>query len=106
MGSAGTATALAGIAGGGLVALAGSGIIERPGDTDVFSFSAGAGSASFDVVPAARSANLDLRVELRDAAGQLLAAVNPTEALNAAFAVTLPAPGTYFLSGAPAKATR
>lgn len=97
-GTAGTATTLASTVAGGLSTLGGSGVIERPGDVDAFAFVAGAGSASFNVVPAARSANLDLRVELRDAAGQLLAAVNPAEALNAAFAVTLPAPGTYFLS--------
>ena len=55
-------------------------------------------AATFNVAPAARSANLDALMTLRDAAGTLLASANPTDALNASFSVTLPAAGTYYLS--------
>ena len=48
------------------------GVIERPTDVDLFAFSAGAGTATFKVTPAARSTNLDAWVGLRDAAGNLL----------------------------------
>jgi hypothetical protein len=56
------------------------------------------GTATFTVSPAARSANLDAWVGLRDAAGNLLANINPADALNASFSVVLPAAGTYTLS--------
>ena len=100
----GTATVLAGTAGGGLTTLATQGVIERPTDVDMFAFAAAAGTASFTVSPAARSANLDALVKLRDAAGNLLASVNPTDALNGQFSVVLPASGTYYLAvqGTPA----
>jgi PKD repeat protein len=97
-GSASTATPLSGTASGGLVELSARGVIERPGDVDVFSFSAGAGSASFGAAPAARSPNVDLKLELRNAAGQLLASANPAESLPASFTTTLPAAGTYHLA--------
>jgi hypothetical protein len=97
-GTPATATALTGTASGGLSQLGAQGIIERPGDVDVFSFAAGAGSSSFTVSTAARSANLDAAVTLRNAAGTVLANVNPADALNATFSVTLPAAGTYYLA--------
>jgi hypothetical protein len=96
--TAGNATVLSGAGGNGVTELSASGVIERPTDIDTFAFSAGAGTASFSVAPAARSANLDALVTLRDAAGTLLASVNPADALNASFNVTLPAAGTYYLS--------
>ncbi len=96
--TAATATALTGITAGGLRTLAAQGIIERATDTDMFSFAAGAGSASFNISPAARSANLDLLVTLRNAAGTVLASANPVDALAASFSFTLPAAGTYTLA--------
>jgi hypothetical protein len=93
-----TATVLSGTASGGITTVTAQGVIERPTDIDQFAFSAAAGTASFTVSPAARSANLDAWVGLRDAAGTLLANVNPTDALNATFSVVLPAAGTYYLS--------
>ena len=48
--------------------------------------------------PAVRAANLDAVLELRNAAGQLLASSNPLDGLNASISTTLPAPGTYFLT--------
>lgn len=96
--TAGTATVLAATASGGLSSASASGVIERPTDIDMFAFAAGAGNATFTVSPAARSANLDAWVGLRDAAGNLLANINPADALNASFSVVLPAAGTYTLS--------
>jgi len=97
-GTRATATALTATSSGGLTSLAAVGIIERPGDVDMFSFAAGAGSASFTVSPAARSANLDALVTLSDSNGAVLATFNPADALNATFSATLPAAGTYYLA--------
>jgi PKD repeat protein len=94
----GAATALAGSSSGGISTLAAEGVIERPSDIDVFSFASGAGSLSFNVSPAVRSANLDLLVELRDGAGTLLASANPLETLPAALSYTAPLAGTYYLT--------
>ena len=96
--TAATATLLSGTASGGVTTLASQGVIERASDVDVFAFAASAGTASFTVSTAARSANLDAWVSLRDAAGNLLANVNPIDALNASFSVVLPAAGTYYLA--------
>ena len=96
--TAATATVLTGTTSGGISSLASQGVIERPGDVDVFALTAAAGSASFNVAPAARSANLDLAVTLRDAAGNVLASVNPADALNATFSLVLPTAGTYYLA--------
>ena len=96
--TAGTATVLSGAGSNGVTDLSASGVIERPTDVDTFAFSAGAGTATFSIAPAARSANLDAWVTLRDAAGTLLASVNPVDALGASFSVTLPSAGAYYLS--------
>jgi PKD repeat protein len=97
-GTVGTATALAGISAGGISTLAAEGVIERPSDVDVFSFASGAGTLSFNVTPAVRSANLDLLIELRNGAGTLLASANPLETLPAALSYTAPLAGTYYLT--------
>lgn len=96
--TAGTATVLNGVSSGGVSTTSTQGVIERPIDIDLFAFSAAAGTASFTVSPAARSANLDALVGLRNAAGTLLASSNPVDALNASFSVNLPTEGTYYLS--------
>ena len=93
-----TATALAATASGGVSTASATGVVERPTDIDYFSFTAGAGSATISVSPANRSPNLDAWIGLRDAAGTLLANINPVDALNAGVTVTLPAAGTYYLS--------
>ena len=74
------------------------GVIERPGDVDAFAFYAAAGTATVTLSPAARSANLDAVVELRNAAGQVLASANPLEAVNASLSIVLPASGNYYVS--------
>jgi len=93
----GTATLLNGAGSNGVSSLSAQGVIERPTDIDVFAFAAAAGTASFAVAPAARSANLDALLTLHDATGALLASANPTEALGASLTVALPATGTYYL---------
>lgn len=96
--STATATPLAGTSSGGMTPLSIEGVIERPSDIDVFSFSSGAGTVSFNVSPAARSGNLDLLIELRNGSNALLASANPPDALPAALSFTLASAGTYFLT--------
>ena len=55
-------------------------------------------TATVAVTPAARSANLDLLVTLRDAAGKVLASINPVDTLNAGFSAVLPIAGTDTLA--------
>ena len=96
--TAGMATALAGNSAGGITALAAEGVIERPSDVDWFSFASSAGTISFNVLPAARSANLDLLIELRDSTGKLLASANPVDALPASISHVAPLAGTFYLT--------
>ena len=93
-----TATPLAGVSAGGVTSFAVDGVIGRSGDVDMFAVTAGAGSASFAVATAVRSANLDALLELRHASGQLLGSANPADALGATLNTTLPAAGTYYVS--------
>ncbi len=94
----GTATALAGAAGGGFTSYGITGVIERPGDVDMFSFAASAGTVAVTLNPANRSPNLDAAVDLYNTAGTLLASANPTEALNATLSFVVPLNGTYYVA--------
>jgi PKD repeat protein len=96
--SAGSATPLAAAPAGGITSFAAEGVIERPGDVDWFSFASAAGTISFSVTPAARSANLDLQIELRDAAGNLIASANPPDALPGSLSWSTPLGGTFYLT--------
>jgi PKD repeat protein len=93
--TAATATALTGISAGATSTASAQGVIERPTDVDVFAFTAAAGSTTVTLLGAARSSNLDALVTIRNAAGTVLATVNPVDALNASTTLTLPAAGTY-----------
>ena len=95
--TAATATALAGVSSGATSTASAKGVIERPTDVDVFAFTAAAGSATITLSPAARSANLDALLTVRDAAGNVLSTANPADALNASTTITLPAAGTYYV---------
>ena len=77
-------------------AVSGAGIITTRADADAFSFTTGAGLVSLSINPAALGANLDIRADLYDAAGNLVASSNPLDRLNASFSLTLAA-GTYYL---------
>jgi hypothetical protein len=72
--TAAAATRISGTTAGGVTTLAQSGFIERSSDVDVFSFVAGAISVS--ISGARRSANPDVKVDLLDAGGALLASAN------------------------------
>ncbi|MBN8508794.1 MAG: PKD domain-containing protein [Burkholderiales bacterium] len=96
--SAGSATPLAGSSAGGVTTFAAEGLIERPSDVDWFGFASGAGTISFSVTPAARPANLDPLIELRDGAGNLLAGAKPVDALPATLSVVAPLAGTFYLT--------
>jgi PKD repeat protein len=96
--SAGAATPLAGTSAGGITSFAAEGVIERPSDVDWFSFTSAAGTISFSVTPAARSANLDVQIELRDASGNLLASANPPDALSGSLSWSAPLGGSFYLS--------
>lgn len=73
------------------------GAIERLGDVDLFSITAGSGALTASVSPVALSANLDLSLSLVNDAGKVLATSNPEKALNASLSFTLPKPGTYYI---------
>ena len=90
----GTATA-ATVAG---TALSAVGVIERTSDVDVWSFASGAGPVSFTFTPWVNSPNLDIRAELRDSSGNVLATHSPVANLNASISFTLPAQGTYYVT--------
>ena len=87
------ATALARGADG---AYTGAGVIETLADRDWFGFTLStAGSTQLTVTPAAHGPNLNAKVELRDAAGNLVRAYDTTE-LGESFSVDLAA-GSYRL---------
>ncbi len=96
--SAGTATLLAATVAGSVASFSAEGVIERASDIDMFAFTSGAGTVSFSARPAVRSANLDVLIELRNAAGALLASANPVDGLPATLTATLASGGTYYVS--------
>ncbi len=94
---------------------ANKGVLERNTDVDVFSFVTGTGSVSLAVNPwimpaSYRGGNLDVVVELLDAAGALLVSNNPAATTTALIQTNLNA-GTYYLrirntgTGDPASST-
>jgi PKD repeat protein len=91
-----TASVLAGSASGGVTTYAVQGVIERPTDLDMFAFTAAAGAVTMALTPAARSANLDAWIELRDGSGAVLASANPVDALNASLTFNVALPGTFY----------
>ena len=91
-----TATRMASSTANGVTTVYGSGIVNSSTDIDVFSFVAGAGAVSLQVNPANRSPNLDVGVQLRDSAGNVLATVTPTDSMSATINVSV-AGGTYYV---------
>lgn len=83
-----------------------SGLITTQSDVDVFKFTTGAGSVSININPAPRGGNLDIKAQILDSAGNLIATSDPSSyalqnsfpaGISAGFNQTLPA-GTYFLT--------
>ncbi|AKJ32185.1 zinc-dependent metalloprotease family protein [Caldimonas brevitalea] len=73
------------------------GVVEHPGDRDVFRIVATAGAFSFTVQPAARGAMLDVMASLHDANGQPIAWHDAPGSLATTVSATLPYSGTYYL---------
>jgi subtilisin-like proprotein convertase family protein len=80
----------------GTTLVSGQGQISRNTDVDYFTFDSGAGPITIDVTPDDRSPNLDIRAELYDGAGNLIASDNPSGGLAARLTATVAA-GQYFL---------
>lgn len=81
------------------------GVINSRTDVDVFTVAAAGGPLSLTVTPAwdafyratsRRGANLDIRIELRNAAGTLISSNNPADDTKASISATVGA-GTYYL---------
>jgi PKD repeat protein len=96
-GSSGAASALDTSINGSQMSLSGSGLIHQRSDVDIFSFLSGGGAYTINVDPVPVSPNLDIRIELRNSAGALVASSNPGDSLPAAISGDLVA-GEYFLS--------
>src|SRR5437867_3203575 len=73
-----------------------SGVIEKRGDVDMFSFQTGAGTISFTVNPAPRGPNLDISLVLCDGPGNLVGS-NDGAGLPASLTAAVPT-GTYYLA--------
>ena len=72
------------------------GIVETTTDVDVFSFVTGAGSVTLNVTPFTPGPNLDIKADLYDGTGTLIASSNNSAVLSAGFTLNLAA-GQYFL---------
>ena len=76
--------------------VSGAGIITTTSDVDYFSFTTGAGTVSLTINPYTPGPNLDIRADLYDASGNLIATSNSTTTLSASFNLNLAA-GQYFV---------
>lgn len=73
-----------------------SGVIERTGDLDFFSFTTGGGALSLSIATPTRQPDLDILATLYNSSGTVVATGNPS-GLPATLSATLAA-GTYYLS--------
>lgn len=73
------------------------GIIERNTDIDVFTFQTSGGSVSFNVTNAPVDPNLDIKLQLLDSAGSLVAEANPSGNPDALLGAVVSS-GTYYLT--------
>ncbi len=76
--------------------ISGKGIVERTTDKDYFSFVTGAGAITLNVAPGPRSPNLDIKADLIDSTGAIVASSNPA-GLSSSINATVAA-GTYYLA--------
>jgi serralysin len=74
----------------------GGGVISTTSDVDVFSFTTGAGLVTLNINPFTPGPNLDVKADLYDGAGNLVATSNSGTVLSANFSLNLSA-GQYFL---------
>ncbi len=84
------------------------GVIEQAVDVDVYSFDTTGGNFTLTATPAVHGPNLDIKMELLDSQGSVLASDNPEADIKASITQTLQA-GTYYVSidgvGKPATET-
>ena len=76
--------------------VSGAGIIGTTSDVDVFSFTTETGNVTLNLAPFTPGPNLDIRADLYDDLGNLVATSNSTTTLSASFNLNLTA-GEYFL---------
>ncbi|MGH9840677.1 MAG: PKD domain-containing protein [Blastocatellia bacterium] len=76
--------------------VSGKGIIERTADKDYFSFVTGAGTITLNLSPGPRSPNLDIKADLIDSTGAIVASSNPAGLLSGITAAVNT--GTYYLA--------
>lgn len=91
-----TAATLSVGANGAVTAATNSGIIEKRTDIDMFKITCQGGSLNLTASPAASYPNLDIKMDLLDAQGNVLTSANPTGL--AASLVYNVAAGTYYVS--------
>ncbi|NLT36289.1 MAG: hypothetical protein GXX83_10395, partial [Gaiellales bacterium] len=91
----GSISAASALAGSGQ--LSASGVIGRTRDVDFFSVSSGAGTLSVSAAPLAVGSNLDIKLELRNSRGAVVASSNPTDLLTASLSKTV-AGGTFYVA--------
>jgi hypothetical protein len=80
----------------GSTQLSASGIISTMADVDIFRFTAGAGTVTFDIKGASLGQNLDVLAKLLDDKGNEIVVSNPSDKVNASISTALNA-GTYYL---------
>ncbi len=80
------------------VTVAKKGIIAQMSDVDVYSFKAVPGPVSFKADVPDPFNNLDVKVELRDSSGAVLASDDPSGSFDASVSFTIPKAGTYYLA--------
>jgi PKD repeat protein len=85
-----TATSLSG------TSISATGIISTRADTDVFKFTTGAGSITFNAATASPDSNLDIQLALYDGTGNLVTFANPV-GLASTLTATVSA-GTYYIA--------
>jgi PKD repeat protein len=93
-----SATPLTGTLLNGISTYDARGLIETPSDQDVFKFIASAGTVTVNATPFELSPNLDIRLEVRNAGGVLLAESNLVGVLNASMTFSVPVAGTYYVT--------
>jgi len=72
------------------------GVVETTSDVDVFQFTTGAGLVTLNIDPFTPGPNLDIKADLYNSAGGLIASSNSNSVLDAGFSLNLAA-GQYYL---------
>jgi len=95
--TAGTAIVFPATASGGTSRGSFDGVLERNGDEDVFTVTAGPGAFTASVTPAVLSPDADLVLTLLDQAGAVIATANPGTTLDASISANLASGGVYYI---------